>query len=144
MNYRSSYSQKLRDPRWQKKRLEVMQYRDFCCEICGDSESTLNVHHKQYLKGYEPWDYHAEQLACICETCHKEYHDLPDILSLICSYLPIDGKNNRVEIAILIAGILGKGIAQDASDYEKLIYKLGELFDNVDKNAVISLFKGNK
>jgi hypothetical protein len=144
MNYRSSYASKLRDPRWQKKRLEVMQHRDFCCEVCGDSKSTLNVHHKQYLKGHEPWDYHVEQLCCICESCHEEYHYLPDILSLICSYLPIDGKNNRTEIAILIAGILGKGMPENASEYEKTIYEIGELIEGIDKNAILNRLKGNQ
>lgn len=46
---KSSYSEKLKDPRWQKKRLEVMESNEFCCEMCGDNESTLHVHHKEYL-----------------------------------------------------------------------------------------------
>jgi hypothetical protein len=142
MNNRSSYSQKLRDPRWQKKRLEVMQYFDFSCEICGDSKSTLNIHHKQYLKGYQPWDYHIEQLSCLCETCHDEYHDLPDLLSYACSFLPIDGKNNRDEIAILIGGILGIGIPKDAGDYEKLMYEIGELIAENKMSTVLNCLQG--
>lgn len=142
MNNRSSYAQKLRDPRWQKKRLEVMQDRDFCCEICGDSESTLNIHHKQYLKGYEPWDYNIQQLSCICERCHHEYHNLPDLLGLVCSYLPIDGKNNRNEIAFLIAGILGLGLLGFESEYETTIYEIGELIDVIGKKEIVNRLKG--
>ena len=84
MSYKSAYAQKLRDPRWQKKRLEVMQENEFSCEICGDDSSTLNVHHKQYLKGFEPWEYHARQLACLCESCHEETHKMHDILNHVC------------------------------------------------------------
>ena len=125
MNYRSSYAQKLRDPRWQKKRLEVMQANDFSCEICGDKESTLNIHHKQYLKGHEPWEYEADQLSCICQNCHSNHHESPDFLNFACSFLPIDGKNNRDEIAILILGILHKPIANDVIEYHKMIYEIG-------------------
>jgi hypothetical protein len=141
MNYRSSYAQKLRDPRWQKKRLEVMQANEFCCEICGDSKSTLNVHHKQYLKGYEPWDYHIEQLACICEHCHSEHHNFPDFLSFACSFLPIDGKNNRDEVAVLIMGILQKPIPKDAADYEKMIYAIGKF---IGEYGITTVYKCTK
>jgi hypothetical protein len=65
-------------------------------------------------------------------------------LSLICSYLPIDGKNNRTEIAILIAGILGKGMPENASEYEKIIYEIGELIEGIDKNAILNRLKGNQ
>jgi hypothetical protein len=70
----SGYWAKLKDPRWQKKRLEVMEYNDFACEHCGDAESTLNVHHKAYKKKADPWEYSIDELACLCETCHEEAH----------------------------------------------------------------------
>jgi hypothetical protein len=35
------YSDKLKDPRWQKKRLEVFERDGWCCQCCGDSESPL-------------------------------------------------------------------------------------------------------
>lgn len=142
MNYRSSYSQKLLDPRWQKKRLEVMQENEFSCEICGDTESTLHIHHKQYLKGNEPWDYLVQQLACLCESCHEGTHQLPDILSHVCSFLPIDGKNSRLEIAILISGILGKGISKSFTNYEKAIYQIGELIDTNNAIKILDILKG--
>lgn len=67
---RDAYSEKLRDPRWQKKRLEVMQRDEWTCQICGDSASTLNVHHRWYDRGVEPWDYGLEALVTLCERCH--------------------------------------------------------------------------
>jgi|GEM_PF-5435693 len=65
-----TYSEKLRDPRWQRCRLEIMQYADFRCQICGDGTTTLNVHHSYYTSGKSPWMYPAGSLICICEDCH--------------------------------------------------------------------------
>lgn len=71
-----TYWEKLKDPRWQRKRLEVMKQADFACECCGDCESTLNVHHGYYKKGAEPWEYPSETLHCLCEACHESAESL--------------------------------------------------------------------
>ena len=68
----SNYSDKLKDPRWQKKRLEIMQRDEFTCQKCYDNESTLNVHHKFYFPDKEPWNYPNEVLTTLCEECHQE------------------------------------------------------------------------
>lgn len=99
------YWEKLKDPRWQRKRLEVLESNDFECEVCGDGESTLHVHHKQYFKGREPWEYDRRQLAVLCESCHSENHEAEDPLNLVCSYLPLDGPYSRTTIASFIAGL---------------------------------------
>jgi hypothetical protein len=65
-----TYSEKLKDPRWQKRRLEIMQKADFSCEECGDNESSLQIHHRIYRKGKQPWEYDNEELVCLCEECH--------------------------------------------------------------------------
>lgn len=70
----ATYLEKLRDPRWQRKRLEVMQRARFACERCDAADSTLNVHHKLYRKNANPWDYADEELECLCEQCHEERH----------------------------------------------------------------------
>lgn len=102
-----TYWQKLKDPRWQKLRLQVMEANNFCCEMCGDSESTLNVHHKEYLKGHEPWEYETNQLSVLCESCHDCVHEEFNFLRWVCSQAPLDGPANRTEIAFLIAGFIG-------------------------------------
>lgn len=66
------YIEKLKDPRWQKKRLEVLNRDEWCCQHCYDNESTLCVHHKKYLPGKEPWDYPLEYFITLCESCHEE------------------------------------------------------------------------
>lgn len=69
---RIPYWQKLQDPRWQRKRLEIMQRDEFHCQMCGDSESTLNVHHGYYAKNREPWEYPPESLWTLCDRCHSD------------------------------------------------------------------------
>lgn len=65
-----NYSEKLKDPRWQKKRLKILERDDFMCKFCGDTKSTLNVHHISYFKN--PWDVEDKFLITLCESCHKE------------------------------------------------------------------------
>lgn len=65
-----AYKDLLRDPRWQKKRLEIMERDGFACQLCGDEESTLNVHHGYYRRGAKPWEYPDETLHTLCEDCH--------------------------------------------------------------------------
>ena len=64
----------LRDPRWQKKRSEIMHRDDFSCVICGDNTSTLNVHHDYYIWGRKPWEYPDDSLRTLCEACHELCH----------------------------------------------------------------------
>lgn len=66
---RSAYAEKLLDPRWQKKRLLVLERDQWQCQACGDNESTLHVHHRWY-EGKDPWDAPDDALVALCETCH--------------------------------------------------------------------------
>lgn len=70
---KKSYSEKLLDPRWQKKRLEIMQRDGFKCFYCGDATLTLHVHHQMYM-GPNPWDTPAECLITLCKDCHAIEH----------------------------------------------------------------------
>lgn len=65
-----SWRQKLLDPRWQKKRLEIMQRAGFRCESCGDGSKTLHIHHGFY-EGRDPWEYPDWSLWCLCGECHE-------------------------------------------------------------------------
>jgi len=73
----SNYSDKLKDPRWQKKRLEIMQRDNFQCISCGDRESTLNIHHAvPYRKDTEPWEYENDELTTLCDDCHSQISEI--------------------------------------------------------------------
>ena len=67
-----SYIEKLKDPRWQKKRLQILGRDDFTCQNCFDTKETLHVHHRLYKKGCEPWEYDESYLVTLCATCHGE------------------------------------------------------------------------
>lgn len=64
-----TYSEKLKDPRWQKKRLKILERDEFSCKSCGDTEKTLNVHHIAY--DTNPWDTEDKLLITLCEECHE-------------------------------------------------------------------------
>lgn len=70
----SAYTDKLRDPRWQKKRLEAMQRDNWACVDCGNKKSSLNVHHKKYKAGIAPWEYNLSDLETLCHICHAKHH----------------------------------------------------------------------
>lgn len=82
-----TYSEKLKDPRWQKKRLKVMGAADFKCQMCGDAEETLHVHHVNYRKGAKPWEYELHELRCFCEVCHKEVEGNIESARNLCSLI---------------------------------------------------------
>ena len=64
-----TYAEKLKDPRWQKKRLEILNRDEFTCQLCNDKDSTLHVHHNKY--GSNPWDIENDKLITYCEHCHR-------------------------------------------------------------------------
>lgn len=66
----SAYYEKLKDPRWQKRRLEVLNRDNFTCLVCENKEATLHVHHLTYT-GTDPWDEPLENLETLCEGCHE-------------------------------------------------------------------------
>jgi len=74
-----TYAEKLQDPRWQKKRLEVLERDNWTCQLCGDTETTLHIHHEKYSKN--PWDSHLNDLICYCKHCHSviEYNKEYDV-----------------------------------------------------------------
>jgi hypothetical protein len=71
---KTAYGEKLKDPRWQKLRLEILERDEWACRSCGNTENTLHVHHTHYVQGLEPWDYVDEQqfLVTLCCDCHEE------------------------------------------------------------------------
>lgn len=68
---KSTYSELLKDPQWQKKRLDILSRDNFRCCQCGSVKNTLHVHHQYYIKGNMPWEYPDDSLITLCEFCHK-------------------------------------------------------------------------
>lgn len=64
-----TYIEKLKDPRWQKRRLEIFDRDGFMCQFCRSTTSTLCVHHIIYVG--DPWETPDECLITLCEDCHR-------------------------------------------------------------------------
>ena len=91
MKKEDKYSKSLRDPRWQKKRLEIMQRDDFTCQYCGAKDKPLNVHHIGYEKGKKPWEYAHRKMITLCEDCHRHEHKSEDNIKSFIDFFRKDG-----------------------------------------------------
>ena len=69
----SWYEDQLQDPRWQRKRLEIMSRDEWCCLRCGRGNLPLTVHHR----GYDglPWQADDFDLETLCKPCHDLEHE---------------------------------------------------------------------
>jgi len=73
------YAEKLNDPRWEKRRQQILIRDRFRCMNCNCNEN-LQVHHRQYhylpnqKRFIEPWDYSDEVLITLCADCHRKGH----------------------------------------------------------------------
>ena len=65
-----TYAEKLKHPKWQKRRLEIINRDKWQCTQCGEKDKTLHVHHAWYEPRKMPWDYPDEALSTLCEQCH--------------------------------------------------------------------------
>jgi hypothetical protein len=68
---RAAYVEKFKDPRWQKIRLQVFERDKWTCQQCRSTSKTLNVHHRYYDDGAEPWEYDLDALVTLCGECHE-------------------------------------------------------------------------
>ena len=105
----SEYSSKLRDPRWQRKRLKIFEAAGWKCDDCGEETKELQAHHLIYKKGHSPWEYEEGEIMALCKDCHegigsliaalnqrlKDNRHNADFLSHLCGY--IDGFNGDGE-----------------------------------------------
>jgi len=69
---KKTYADKLKDPRWQKKRLEILNQNDFICQLCYEEGKTVNVHHLFYLPNHQPWEYPNFCYMVLCDDCHRD------------------------------------------------------------------------
>jgi hypothetical protein len=104
-----AYSDKLKDPRWQKRRLEILERDGWACQICEDKEHTLHVHHKIYEQGKAPWEYDNDSLVTLCQNCHDDYLDeekarsliFKNIINMLKKYLFKDSRYGDIEWGLL-------------------------------------------
>jgi len=101
-----TYLEKLQDPRWQKKRLEVLERDEWMCQRCQDNESTLHVHHLSYTAGKEPWEYDLTNFITLCKGCHEyENETRPEYEKMLLSIIKSKGFMAD-DLYVLVSGFL--------------------------------------
>lgn len=119
-----AYIEKLRDPRWQKKRLEVLNRDNWTCQDCSSTEKTLHVHHKVYFPNTEPWEYDPMHLITLCHECHEL-------------------ESQTLDRAIAVMAETMKGVGFMAADFEMIeipLRKYIEQFTNQQKSDFLEGF----
>lgn len=76
------YREQLKDPRWQKKRLEVFMRDNFSCVKCKDETTELHVDHLYYVKGASPWEVPMDALQALCRPCHEIKSEMDGIIKV--------------------------------------------------------------
>ena len=99
---KKSYAEQLRDPRWQKKRLEILEKRGAKCEDCGKT-CRVEVHHSWYDRGKEPWDYADQCFVVQCPDCHEKRQTMMRGLWWRLSFLRGDKLQRFIDAADLLA-----------------------------------------
>ncbi|HUX44124.1 MAG TPA: hypothetical protein VMV57_05170 [Terracidiphilus sp.] len=72
----SEYNEKLKDPRWQRRRLEIFQRDNWQCQLCSRTDLELHVHHL-YRTTENPWDEPDLHLLTVCRLCHEQQPSTP-------------------------------------------------------------------
>lgn len=103
-----SYSELLRDPRWQKVRLKKLEAANWCCQACYDHETMLSVHHKRYVKGRLPWEYPEHELVVLCQPCHEYEHQGKELRSDLMAALHADGPACAADAFAVMAGYVSE------------------------------------
>ena len=78
---KSAYAEKLKDPRWHARREEIFTRKGRLCTDCEatpDDVGALQVHHLNYIRGREPWDYEDDYLIPLCRSCHENRQSIED------------------------------------------------------------------
>lgn len=125
----------LSDPRWQKKRLEVMQRDNFTCQHCGCVDKTLHVHHKYYRDGNDPWDYPLNTFITLCDKCHNEEHDNKEIPYLMFELNKLGFTHKMIED--VLRGIILKLIHLDCPISDIQQYFIGDKSYSLENNISV-------
>lgn len=72
--YFMTYIEQIKSPKWQKRRLEILERDHFACILCKDKDSELHVHHIVYDKNKMIWEYNGGLLVTLCSNCHENIH----------------------------------------------------------------------
>ena len=114
-----TYKEQLLDPRWQKKRLSILERDDWRCRYCQSNKSTLVVHHLIYEHQFA-WEAEDDDLITLCEKCHKEYHET----FAACEKIILTNLRKKLKDPFIIT--CAAELFSEVSNLNDLIYSLWE------------------
>ncbi len=71
---RKTYRKLLLHPKWKEKAQYIKKRDNYTCQNCGETDCILDVHHKNYILGKNPWEIPSRYLITLCRLCHKNEH----------------------------------------------------------------------
>ena len=72
-----SYEEQLKDVRWRRKRIHILERDGYQCRMCGTSgsgDNPLEIHHRYYEYDALAWEYNDSALVTLCNDCHDLVH----------------------------------------------------------------------
>ena len=79
------FKEQIKHPKWQKKRLDILERDEYICQNCHVDDETLHVHHFTYKSNTNLWDYDNNNLITFCERCHKDWHTVNEKIKILLS-----------------------------------------------------------
>ncbi len=74
---KKEYNKQLKSKEWASKRLEILERDNYKCIRCG-IDNNLEIHHLNYIKNRNAWEYDNSDLITLCHRCHTETHKKKD------------------------------------------------------------------
>lgn len=122
-----TYSEQLRDPRWQRKRLKTFERDAWRCTQCGDDEHELHVHHLQYINGKLPWEYEDDDLETRCHSCHRNFHRIDKAPGIVVTWAYVmDDQRDAVEAVAWTGNIIER--TSNVDDEFECVTSDGKIF----------------
>jgi hypothetical protein len=142
------YSDQLKNPQWQKRRLERLQDANWTCAMCGNKEKQLHVHHKRYVKGRMAWEYADIELSVLCNSCHDKTHAMLDVISDILVHVNLEAFFANLVGHYAVYGGIGPNTISFAKDVSEAAFLKGFVknltsIDSKEINDLIDKFLNN-
>jgi hypothetical protein len=93
---KKKYRLLLLDERWKEKAKYIRKRDNHTCQNCGKTDCVLDVHHKNYIIGKNPWEIPSRYLITLCRSCHKKEHTKKKISEFFIT--PEEFREKRKEI----------------------------------------------
>lgn len=87
-----TFEEQYKDPRWEKKRLEIYRRDYWHCRKCERTNVKLEAHHLYYDRKLKLWEYDNDALVTLCSNCHSDIHNDLKKLSGIIAFKILTGE----------------------------------------------------